>query len=95
MKDRLILTYGQEERKTGSPVRATLKQLGGDIMPIDKACKEIYEGIFANEFTIIIGTQLRILTKLSRILPDTYRGQIDKNYFRFSNKTVNFEITDI
>ncbi|UOG19514.1 SDR family NAD(P)-dependent oxidoreductase [Acinetobacter sp. PK01] len=67
-----------EERKTGSPVTAALKQLGGGTMPVDKACKEIYEGIFANEFMIIVGTQLRILTKLSRILPDTYRGQIDK-----------------
>ncbi len=67
-----------EERKTGSPVTAALKQLGGGTMPVDKACKEIYEGIFANEFMIIVGTQLRILTKLSRILPDTYHGQIDK-----------------
>ncbi len=75
-----------EERKTGSQVTAALKQLGGGTMPVDKACKEIYEGIFSNEFMVIIGTQLRILTKISRILPDTYRGQIDKKLDQIMKK---------
>ncbi|MHA3891609.1 SDR family NAD(P)-dependent oxidoreductase [Acinetobacter sp. GXMZU3951] len=66
-----------EERKNGSPVTAALKQLGGS-MPVEKACKEIYEGIFSSEFMIIPGTQARILAKLSRVLPDLYRNQIDK-----------------
>jgi len=66
-----------EERKNGSPITAALKQLGGS-MPVDKACKEIYQGIFSSEFMIIPGTQARILAKLSRVLPDVYRNQIDK-----------------
>ncbi|MEG2357402.1 SDR family NAD(P)-dependent oxidoreductase [Acinetobacter sp.] len=66
-----------EERKHGSPVTAALKQLGGS-MPVEKACKEIYDGIFSSEFMIIPGTQARILAKISRVLPDVYRSQIDK-----------------
>ena len=66
-----------DERKNGSPITAALKQLGGS-MPVEKACKEIYQGIFSKDFLIIPGTQARILTKLSRVLPDTYRSQIDK-----------------
>lgn len=66
-----------DERKNGSPITAALKQLGGS-MPVEKACKEIYQGIFSKDFLIIPGTQARILTKLSRVLPDTYRNQIDK-----------------
>ena len=75
-----------EERKTGSPVTAALKQLGGGTMPVDKACKEIYEGIFSNDFMVIIGAQLRILTKLSRVLPDLYRSQIDKKLDKIIQK---------
>ncbi|MEJ5037070.1 SDR family NAD(P)-dependent oxidoreductase [Acinetobacter johnsonii] len=75
-----------EERKTGSPVTAALKQLGGGTMPVDKACQEIYNGIFSNEFMVIIGTQLRILTKLSRVLPDLYRSQIDKKLDKIIKK---------
>lgn len=75
-----------EERKTGSPVTAALKQLGGGTMPVDKACQEIYNGIFSNEFMVIIGTQLRILTKLSRVLPDLYRNQIDKKLDKIIQK---------
>ncbi len=75
-----------EERKTGSPVTAALKQLGGGTMPVDKACQEIYNGIFTNEFMVIIGTQLRILTKLSRVLPDLYRSQIDKKLDKIIKK---------
>ncbi|UJA06078.1 SDR family NAD(P)-dependent oxidoreductase [Acinetobacter johnsonii] len=66
-----------EERKNGSPVTAALKQLGGS-MPVEKACQEIYSGIFSSQFMIIPGAQLRILTKISRVIPDVYRGQIDK-----------------
>ena len=66
-----------EERKHGSPVTAALKQLGGS-MPVEKACKEIYDGIFSSEFMIIPGTQARILAKISRVLPAVYRSQIDK-----------------
>ena len=66
-----------DERKNGSPITAALKQLGGS-MHVEKACKEIYQGIFSKDFLIIPGTQARILTKLSRVLPDTYRSQIDK-----------------
>ena len=66
-----------EERKNGSPVTAALKQLGGS-MPVEKACKEIYQGIFSNDFVVISGAQARILAKISRLLPDTYRNQIDK-----------------
>ena len=66
-----------EERKNGSPVTAALKQLGGS-MPVEKACQEIYNGIFSSQFMIIPGTQARILAKLSRVLPDLYRNQIDK-----------------
>jgi len=66
-----------EERKNGSPVTAALKQLGGS-MPVAKACQEIYSGIFSSQFMIIPGAQLRILTKISRVIPDVYRGQIDK-----------------
>lgn len=75
-----------EERKTGSPVTAALKQLGGGTMSVDKACQEIYNGIFSNEFMVIIGTQLRILTRLSRVLPDTYRSQIDKKLDKIMKK---------
>lgn len=66
-----------EERKNGSPVTAALKQLGGS-MSIEKACQEIYSGIFSSQFMIIPGSQARILAKLSRVLPDLYRNQIDK-----------------
>lgn len=66
-----------DERKNGSPITAALKQIGGS-MPVEKACKEIYQGIFSKNFVIIPGTQARILAKLSRVLPDTYRSQIDK-----------------
>ena len=55
-------------------------------MPVDKACKEIYEGIFSNDFMVIIGAQLRILTKLSRVLPDLYRSQIDKKLDKIIQK---------
>ena len=74
-----------EERKNGSPVTAALKQLGGS-MPVEKACQEIYDGIFSSEFMIIPGTQTRILTKLSRILPDLYRNQIDKKLDKIIQK---------
>lgn len=74
-----------EERKNGSPITAALKQLGGS-MPVDKACKEIYEGIFTSEFMIIPGTQARVLAKLSRVLPDFYRGQIDKKLDKIIKK---------
>ena len=47
-------------------------------MPVEKACQEIYNGIFSSQFMIIPGTQARILAKLSRVLPDLYRNQIDK-----------------
>ncbi len=66
-----------EERKHGSPVTAALKQLGGS-MPLDKASKEIYNGILSSDFMIILGTQVRLLIKVSRLLPNTFRGQIDK-----------------
>ena len=66
-----------EERKHGSPVTAALKQLGGS-MPLDKASKEIYNGILSSDFMIIPGTQVRLLIKVSRLLPNTFRGQIDK-----------------
>lgn len=66
-----------EERKNGSPITAALKQLGGS-MPVEKACAEIYDGILSSQFMIIPGTQARILAKISRVLPDVYRGQIDK-----------------
>ena len=66
-----------EERKHGSPVTAALKQLGGS-MPVEKACQEIYNGIFSSQFMIIPSAQARILAKISRVLPDLYRNQIDK-----------------
>ena len=66
-----------DERKNGSPVTAALKQLGGSL-PLEKACQEIYSGIFSSQFMIIPSTQARILAKLSRVLPDLYRNQIDK-----------------
>ena len=66
-----------DERKNGSPVTAALKQLGGSL-PLEKACQEIYSGIFSSQFMIIPSTQSRILAKLSRVLPDLYRNQIDK-----------------
>ena len=47
-------------------------------MPVEKACKEIYAGIHSAEFLIVPGTQAKILTKISRVLPGLYRGQIDK-----------------
>ncbi|WP_010111106.1 SDR family NAD(P)-dependent oxidoreductase [Acinetobacter sp. P8-3-8] len=74
-----------EERKNGSPVTAALKQLGGS-MPVEKACKEIYAGIFSSEFMIIPSAQARILTKLSRVLPDLYRSQIDKKLDKIIQK---------
>lgn len=74
-----------EERKYGSPVTAALKQLGGS-MPVDKACKEIYTGIFSSEFMIIPGTQARILAKISRVIPDVYRSQIDKKLDKIFQK---------
>ena len=74
-----------EERKSGSPVTAALKQLGGS-MPVDKACKEIYAGIFSSEFIIIPGTQARVLAKLSRVLPNVYRAQIDKKLDKIIRK---------
>lgn len=74
-----------EERKNGSPITAALKQLGGS-MPVEKACKEIYEGIFTSEFMIIPGTQARVLAKLSRVLPDFYRSQIDKKLDKIIKK---------
>lgn len=74
-----------EERKNGSPVTAALKQLGGS-MPVEKACQEIYDGIFSSQFMIIPGTQARILAKLSRVLPDLYRNQIDKKLDKIIQK---------
>ncbi|OTG81545.1 SDR family NAD(P)-dependent oxidoreductase [Acinetobacter sp. ANC 4648] len=74
-----------EERKNGSPITAALKQLGGS-MPVDTACKEIYQAIFSSEFMIIPGTQTRILTKISRVLPDLYRNQIDKKLDKIMQK---------
>ncbi len=74
-----------KERKNGSPVTAALKQLGGS-MPVEKACQEIYDGIFSSQFMIIPSTQTRILTKLSRILPDLYRKQIDKKLDKIIQK---------
>lgn len=74
-----------EERKNGSPITAALKQLGGS-MPVEKACQEIYDGIFSSQFIIIPGTQTRIITKLSRILPDLYRNQIDKKLDKIFKK---------
>ena len=73
-----------EERKNGSPVTAALKQLGGS-MPVEKACQEIYNGIFTSQFMIIPGAQLRILTKISRVIPDVYRSQIDKKLDKILN----------
>lgn len=67
----------EAERKHGSQITAQLKQLGGS-MPVTKACQEIYDGIQTSQFMIMPGTQARILTKLARMLPDFYRGQIDK-----------------
>lgn len=66
-----------EERQNGSPITAALKQLGGS-MPVNIACKEIYQGIFTSKFIVIPGTQTRILAKISRIFPHFYRRQIDK-----------------
>ncbi len=66
-----------DERKNGSPVTAALKQLDGSL-PLEKACQEIYNGIFSSQFMIIPSTQARILAKLSRVLPDLYRNQINK-----------------
>lgn len=74
-----------EERKNGSPVTAALKQLGGS-MSVDTACKEIYQGIISSDFMIIPGTQTRILTKLSRLLPAIYRNQIDKKLDKILKK---------
>lgn len=73
------------ERQNGSPITAALKQLGGS-MPVDRACKEIYEGIFTSEFMIIPGTQARVLAKLSRVLPNLYRNQIDKKLDKIIQK---------
>jgi len=67
----------EAERKHGSQITAQLKQLGGS-MPVTKACQEIYDGIQTSQFMIMPGTQARILTKIARVLPDLYRGQIDK-----------------
>lgn len=74
-----------EERKNGSPVTAALKQLGGS-MPVEKACKEIYDGIFSSDFMIIPSTQARVLAKISRILPRLYRNQIDKKLDKIMQK---------
>ena len=74
-----------EERKNGSQITAALKQLGGS-MPVEKACQEIYEGIFSSEFMIIPSTQARILAKISRILPNIYRDQIDKKLDKIFKK---------
>ena len=74
-----------EERKNGSQITAALKQLGGSL-PVDKACKEIYEGIFSSEFMTIPSTQARILAKNSRVLPNIYRDQIDKKLDKIFKK---------
>ncbi|MEG0481822.1 MAG: SDR family NAD(P)-dependent oxidoreductase [Acinetobacter sp.] len=73
------------ERQNGSPITAALKQLGGS-MSVEKACKEIYAGIFSSEFMIIPSTQAKILTKLSRVLPNFYRDQIDKKVDKIIQK---------
>ena len=74
-----------EERKTGSPITAELKQIGGNIS-VEEACKEIYDGIFSSEFIVIPNTQARILTKVSRLLPSFYRKQIDKKLDKIIRK---------
>ena len=66
-----------EERKHGSPITAALKQLGGS-MSVHTACKEIYQGILSNKFMIIPSAQTRILTKISYLLPNIYRKQLDR-----------------
>ncbi|MEF9958152.1 MAG: SDR family NAD(P)-dependent oxidoreductase [Acinetobacter sp.] len=73
------------ERQNGSPITAALKQLGGS-MSVEKACKEIYAGIFSSQFMIIPSTQAKILTKLSRVLPNLYRDQIDKKVDKIIQK---------
>jgi len=66
-----------EEHKNGSPITAALKQLGGS-MSVHTACKEIYQGILSNKFMIIPSVQTRILTKISSLLPNVYRKQLDR-----------------
>lgn len=66
-----------EERKSGSPITTQLKQLGGSL-PIEVAVDEILKGIRANDFFIIPGKQARKLYHLTRLLPMTVRGQVDK-----------------
>ncbi|WP_111894448.1 SDR family NAD(P)-dependent oxidoreductase [Acinetobacter sp. MB5] len=74
-----------EERKLGSKITAELKQLGGSLT-VDQACKDIYAGIHSSEFMIIPSTQARILAKISRVLPNLYRGQIDKKLDKIIKK---------
>lgn len=74
-----------EERLHGSPITLALKQLSGT-MPVDKACKEIYAGIFSSEFMIVPSTQAKLLAKVSRILPKLTREQIDKKLDKIMQK---------
>lgn len=74
-----------DERKNGSPITTALKQLGGSL-PLEKACREIYNGIMSTQFMIIPSAQARILAKISRILPDVYRSQIDKKLDKIIQK---------
>ena len=74
-----------DERKNGSPITVALKQLGGSL-PLEKACKDIYNGIMSNQFMIIPSTQARILANVSRLLPNVYRSQIDKKLDKIMQK---------
>ncbi|MEG0342437.1 MAG: SDR family NAD(P)-dependent oxidoreductase [Acinetobacter sp.] len=74
-----------EERLTGSPITLAMKQLGGSI-PVDKACKDIYAGIFSSEFMIVPSTQAKVLAKISRVLPKLLRDQLDKRLDKIIEK---------
>ena len=66
-----------KDRQEGSPVTTALREIVGTL-PVEKAGKAIYDGIQSSQFMIIPSTQARMLTKISRLLPDVYRNQIDK-----------------
>lgn len=75
-----------EERKTGSQITKQLKQIGGSL-PVDVAVDEILKGIRGDEFFIIPGKQARKLYHLTRLLPMTVRGQVDKKLSQIIKKS--------
>lgn len=73
------------ERQSGSPITASLKQLGGSLT-VEQACHEIYNGIFSSDFVIVPSKKAKLLVKISRLLPDTYRKEIDKKVKKILKK---------